>query len=189
MSCDSKIFVVKFKALIKCEGCAVMADSHERKQRDFLDSLYNEMKWKMLYYARRHLNDPQQAEDAVQNALVVACRRVEMVMQHEKPHAWLMEVLRRTVLDMRESIAVDYQRNSADLDNYQNIHYDDYHLIEYGDFLDLEDFKVIEMAIVQRYSIREIAEDLGISEEAAKKRKQRSLDRLRQKYFNEKETS
>ena len=166
-----------------------MADSHEQRQREFLDSLYNEMKWKLLYYARQHLNDPQQAEDAVQNALVVACRRVEMVMQHEKPQAWLMEVLRRTVLDMRENIAVDYQRNSVDPETYQNFHYDDHHLIEYGDLLNSEDFRIIEMAIVHRYSMREIAEDLGISEEAAKKRKQRSLDRLRQNYFKEKETS
>ena len=41
-----------------------MADSQEQEQQVFLDALYREMKWKLLYYARRHLNDPQQAEDA-----------------------------------------------------------------------------------------------------------------------------
>lgn len=77
-----------------------MADSREREQREFLDALYREMKWRLLSFARRHLNDPQQAEDAVQNALVVACRRIDVAMTHEKPQAWLMEVLRRIVLDM-----------------------------------------------------------------------------------------
>ena len=162
-----------------------MADSQEQEQRVFLDKLYREMKWKLLYYARRHLNDPQQAEDAVQNALVVACRRVDTVMVHEKPQAWLMEVLRRTVLDMRETIAVDYQRNSGDPELFQGIHYDDYHVAEYCDLLDSDDFELIEKTIVQRYSMREIAEDLGITEEAAKKRKQRATERLQRKYFEE----
>ena len=162
-----------------------MADSQEQEQRVFLDKLYREMKWKLLYYARRHLNDPQQAEDAVQNALVVACRRVDTVMTHEKPQAWLMEVLRRTVLDMRETIAEDYQRNSGDPELFQGVHYDDYHFVEYADLLTPGDFEVIEKMIVQRYSIREAAEDLGISEEAAKKRKQRATERLRQNYFEE----
>ena len=160
-----------------------MAGSKE--QQEFLDVLYRGMKWKLLYYARRHLNDPQWAEDAVQNALVVACRRVDTVMAHEKPQAWLMEVLRRTVLDMREIIAADYQRNSGDPELFQGVHYDDYHVAEYGDLLDLDDFELIEKTIVQRYSMREIAEDLGITEEAAKKRKQRATERLRRKYFEE----
>lgn len=162
-----------------------MADSREQEQREFLDALYRDMKWKLLYYARRHLNDPQQAEDAVQNALVVACRRVDTVMAHEKPQAWLMEVLRRTVLDMRETIAEDYQKNSGDPEFFQGVHYDDYHIAEYSDLLEPEDFEVIEKTIVQRYSMREIAEDLGISEETAKKRKQRATERLRKNYFEE----
>ena len=162
-----------------------MADSQEQEQRVFLDKLYCEMKWKLLYYARRHLNDPQQAEDAVQNALVVACRRVETVMMHEKPQAWLMEVLRRTVLDMREKIAEDHQRNFGDPELFQGVYYDDYHVAEYSDLLDSNDFELIEKTIVQRYSMREIAEDLGITEEAVKKRKQRATERLRRKYFEE----
>lgn len=164
-----------------------MADSREQEQREFLDKLYREMKWKLLYYARRHLNDPQQAEDAVQNAMVVACRRVNTVIVHEKPQAWLMEVLRRTVLDMREKIAEDHQRNSGDPEIFQGIHYDDHHVVEYCDLLSPEDFDLIEKTIVQRASMREIAEDLGITEEAAKKRKQRATDRLRKNYFEEKE--
>ena len=44
---------------------------------------------------------------------------------------------------------------------------------------------MIEKTIVQRYSMREIAEDLGISEETAKKRKQRATERLRKNYFEE----
>ena len=162
-----------------------MADSQEQEKRVFLDKLYREMKWKLLYYARRHLNDPQQAEDAVQNALVVACRRVETVMMHEKPQAWLMEVLRRTVLDMRDTIAEEQQIESGDPELFQGVHYDDYHIAEYSDLLSPEDFEMIEKTIIQRFSIHEIATDLGITEEAAKKRKQRATKRLRQKYFEE----
>lgn len=164
-----------------------MAGSREHEQREFLDALYHEMKWKLLYYARRHLNDPQQAEDAVQNALVVACRRVDMLITHEKPQAWLMEVLRRTILDMREKIAEDFARNSGDPEIIQGVHYDDYHVAEFSDLLDPDDFEVIEKTIVQRWSLKQVAEYFGISEEAAKKRKQRATKRLRQNYFEKTE--
>ena len=89
------------------------------------------------------------------------------------------------MLDMRETIAEDYQMNSSDPELFQGVHYDDYHVAEYSDLLDSNDFELIEKTVVQRYSMREIAEDLGITEEAAKKRKQRATERLRRKYFEE----
>lgn len=52
---------------------------------------------------------------------------------------------------------------------------------EYGDLLPQEDFRLLKLVVLERYSYLEAAQELGISLEACRKRVQRIKQRLRQK--------
>ena len=160
-----------------------MTDTKEQERKQFLDALYREMDWKLRRFARKKLQNEHQVEDAVQDTMVVACERWEKVMAHPKPQAWLIEVMRRVLYETLRQLAKEAQTQTSSFDEFSGVHYDDYYRIEYLDLLDPEDFEVIEKTVVHRYTAREAAQELGISEEACKKRKQRATKRLQKNYF------
>lgn len=160
-------------------------NTQERDQ--FIENLYQEMNFKMRIYAARKLYRPDQAEEAVQNALVVLCRRAETVMKHPNPQGWLMVTIQKVVLSMNRETYKEETMIAGNLDDVQVHYHDDHHRAEYDKLLSPEDFALIEMVVVQRYTIPEAAQELGITTEAAKKRKQRATKQLREQLLgNEK---
>ena len=51
----------------------------------------------------------------------------------------------------------------------------------FGDVSDSEDFRLLKRLALEQYTIAELAQDLGISVEACKKRVQRARKRLQKK--------
>ena len=153
-------------------------NTQERDQ--FIENLYQEMNFKLRYLAMRRLSRPELAEEAVQNALVVLCEHAEKVQKHPNPQGWLMQTLINVIKTMNRKAEREASMVGDSLENVHAQYRDDYHAVEFGDLLSPEDFRLIELVAVQRYTIPEAARELGISDEACKKRKQRAAKRMRE---------
>ena len=160
---------------------------HTQERDEFIENLYQEMNFKMRIYAARKLIRPDQAEEAVQNALEVLCRRAEIVMQHPNPQGWIMITLQNVVKSMNRALRRDEAMIAGNLDDVQICFHDDHFRTEYDTLLSPKDFALIEMVVVHRYSIQEAAQELGITAEACKKRKQRGIKRLRKQILESEE--
>lgn len=163
-----------------------MAENSIQELDRFIEALYSEMNFKLRYLAKRRLSRPELAEEAVQNALVVLCEQAEKVMEHPNPRGWLMQTLINVIKAMNRKAEREATMVSGSLEDVHTQYRDDYHAVEFSDLLSLEDFRLIEMVAVQRYTIPEAAKELGISNEACKKRKQRAVKRMREQLLEEK---
>lgn len=152
------------------------------EQRQFIETLFREMHPMLLRFARAGLGSDELAEEAVQEVFLRACAAPEKVVEHEKPKGWTVKTLKNVLKEMyrkrdrmRELIATNSEFRNA-------VHCDDYFLIEYADILSPEEFELICKLKVDHYTVREAAEELGISVEACKKRSQRAMEKLRKKF-------
>lgn len=152
------------------------------EQRKYIDLLFHDMYPMLINYARTSLGSKEQAEEAVQDTFVKACKFPEKLIESENPKGWLVKALQNVLKEMyrkrdriRALLAAENERSEA-------IHYDDYFEAEYADLLEPEEFALIRKLKVYHYTIREAAEELGISEETCKKRSQRAMDKLRNKF-------
>ena len=163
-----------------------MGENFTQERDQFIEALYAEMNFKLRYLAMRRLSRPEFAEEAVQNALVVLCEQAEKVMKHPNPQGWLMQTLINVIKAMNRKAEREAAMVSESLEDVHPQYRDDYHAVEFGDLLSPEDFRLIELVVVQRYTIPEAARELGISDEACKKRKQRAAKRMREQLLEEK---
>ena len=107
-------------------------------------------------------------------------------MAHPNPQGWLVETLQFVVMSMNRKTDRETSVIQGSLDDVQPHHHDDYHEVEFRPLLSPEDYELIEMTVVQRYTIPEAAEELGITVEACKKRKQRAILRMRERFLEKK---
>lgn len=151
------------------------------EQRAFIELIFKDMHPMLMNYARCGLNSREQAEEAVQDTFLKACAYPDKLMGSENPKGWMVRTLQNVMKEMyrkrdrmRDLVASESERSKA-------VHYDDYFETEYADILAPDEFALIRRLKVDHYSVREAAEELGISEEACKKRSQRAMDKLRRK--------
>ena len=164
-----------------------MEEKRRRARDAFIENLYQEMGSLLRILAARKLHNPDLAEEAVQNALVVLCEKTDTVMAHPNPQGWLVETLQFVVMSMNRKTDREISVIQGSLDDVQPHHHDDYHEVEFRPLLSPEDYELIEMTVVQRYTIPEAAEELGITVEACKKRKQRAILRMRERFLEKKQ--
>ena len=149
----------------------------------FVEQLYIEMFPQLLVYANNALNDYSLAEEAVQDTFKVACVKIEDFISSDNPRGWLTNTLKNVIRNMRRArhrlnsimvsiIAIDETAMCAtpDLENPDLL---------YSDFAGSRDYALLKQIAVEKYSMVEIAEELGISVEACKKRVQRAKKRLK----------
>lgn len=74
---------------------------------EFENSLNNHLD-ELLSFARKRLNDPQLAADAVQDSMLKALKARDKLRKNESTRAWLYRILRNTITDLyrRNSVAV-----------------------------------------------------------------------------------
>lgn len=151
------------------------------KQRAFIESLFKEMYPMLLRYAKANLDSKEMAEEAVQMVFLKACSAPKKLMNSANPEGWTVQALKNVLREMYRKRDRMQELVVANTKLSKTVHYDDYFDAEYGDILSPEEFALIRRLKVDCYSIREAAEELGISEEVCKKRSQRAMDKLRKK--------
>ena len=158
--------------------------SLDKEQANEIEALYKEMSTKLYIYAVNALGSSSLAEEAVQEVFRIVCTKPEEVLTSVNPAGWLIVALKNVINNMRRSqarlsrlliSAVAYEdiimESEEKAENYELL---------YSDLMKKEEFELLKKIAVEKYSIREAAEELGINVEACKKRVQRAKNKLRQ---------
>ena len=157
-----------------------MAEMGDYEQQ-FIRALYEDLRWMMMRRATKHYGDPDLAEEVVQAALVTACEKVADALTSDNPRRWMMAILKFKIMEADRARKKINQHEQCGVECLPGVQVDDYHRAEFSDLVDTESFELIEKTGVQGFTAREAAEAFGITEEACKKRKQRTLKEMKRK--------
>ncbi|NLL39841.1 MAG: hypothetical protein GX254_09700 [Clostridiales bacterium] len=151
-------------------------------QRYAIEKYYYEMYYALLAYAKSALNERSLAEEAVQDTFRIACAKADDFLSSSNPNGWLLNTLKNVIHNMIRSRAylnrILVSSWDFDMHLFQDTNSPDPDFI-YSDLVDCEDYKLIKKIALDKYTILEVAQELGISVEACKKRVQRAKKRLK----------
>lgn len=151
----------------------------EDQESEQLERLYCEMYDRLFCYANAVLSDPLRAEEAVQETFRIACGKHSAVLKSENPQGWLVNALKGVLRNFSRKDA-RYNRLFVP---FQDEH-DGERSVElslellYQDIAETREYKLL-MKLAEGGSVRELAKGMGISENACKKRIQRSRQYLK----------
>ena len=157
--------------------------SSEPWQSD-LEQMYREVYQTIYAYALRILKDHALAEEAIQDTFCIACAKREQALSNPKPRGWLMLTLKHVMQNMLRSqrklqrllfLAAGEEQPTMEAPELLDVD------VLFSDLSDSEDFRLLKRIALEQCTIVELAQDLGISVEACKKRVQRARKRLQKK--------
>ena len=155
------------------------------EQDRFFTAIYLDRRKPLLEYAESNLHNHALAEEAVQQAFEIACRKIEDFQSSPNPQGWIFNAVRFVVFNMASRQRTE-SRVIAPVDEYRPdlvaAPADPLPLrVHFGQLVDSPQFWIVyEMEIVGR-TLAEIAIDLGVSEAACKKRAERARKHLQKK--------
>ena len=145
-----------------------------------LDKLILDNHDTLLGFACHFLNNPETAEDAVQDTYLVAQIRFDDMMTSPNPAGWLMNTLKNIIGDIYErrkrmrELFVPLDENHATTGFPSNPR------LEYEGIVGGKDLDLLLWVYCDELSYQEAADRLGINLSACKKRIQRAKIRFRQ---------
>lgn len=139
---------------------------------------------RLLIYAKSALGDSDAADEVVQDTFQLACEKIENLQASLNPDGWLMKALKFVILNKRRKL---YRENAlfiAGREPDENIAAPPQEIsVEWEaaciEILGEEDYKLLRQVALKQSTIREAAEDFGLSEDSASKRIQRGKKKLR----------
>ena len=155
------------------------------KQRKQIDSLYDKNYDFLVSYAWGSLKNMSLAEEAAQETFAIACEKPDQVCNCPNPEGWLVNTLKNVIHNMErrraaaERVVTDCLGDKLDLlpgpGNQLDLK------LLYGNIADSEEFRIMMALGPEGMSMPELAEELGISYSAAKKRAERARKILQKK--------
>jgi RNA polymerase sigma-70 factor (ECF subfamily) len=162
-----------------------MMTLNNNNQDLFIENLYREMFTQLNIYAQSALRDRSLGEEAVQDTFRIACIKIDELIASSNPKGWLMNTLKNVISNIRRSRArllrMLYTASEMNEASFGSTHDDIDPEIMYGGIISTEEFNLLKKIVLERYSMLEAAEELGISVEACKKRLQRAKDKFKKK--------
>jgi len=154
-----------------------------------IEQLYQEMHDVLYSYAKNALDSPPLAEEAVQEAFCIACEKSGQCLQSNNPKGWLMKTLKNVIQNTKRQRAkmnmlaiISLGSEESDLlATYNEVDVD----VLYGDVAAREDYQLFKLVALKGCSMKEAADEFGISVEACKKRVQRIRKYLQEKFSQE----
>ncbi len=164
-------------------NCGVKIVGLSMEQDRQIEIFYRELSAKLFIYAVNSLDNESLAEEAVQETFRIACTKPEEFLGSSNPKGWLVKTLKNVINNIRRSQArlnrmlmsaiplEDVIVEATDKSEYIDI--------MYSDLIKKEEYELLKKIVVNQYSIFDIAQELGISVEACKKRVQRAKMKLK----------
>lgn len=159
-----------------------------QEETEFLKQLFQKIYANLLRYASIDLDDPSQAEDAVQEAFHLACRKIDVLMESDHPELWMTRTLRNVIRNRRREAAkhrercVSLEALETELPDGRTPE-DASPLPETVPGVSREQLSLFYAVTLEGESYAETAKRLSLSEAACRKRVQRTRERLR-RYYN-----
>lgn len=154
-----------------------------QQQKTQISQLYAEYFVLLLCYAEGVLRDHDVAEEAVQETFRIACTKASQLLSSENPGGWLMNALKNTLHNQKRFFARLHRALPI-------VPFDEAFLGETAPPEDLEltistlltpeEYRLYRRLIAGGEPVLRVAEDLGISVSACKKRAQRVREKLRE---------
>jgi len=148
-------------------------------QKEMIGQLMRQYAPLMVQLTFRRTGDPQLSEELVQETFLTACKKADIICNHEKPLAWLYQTLQ--YLTMKEINRACHSREQSSEELQDIAAADDppaFHEI-LPRTLTTEERRILILRFEHRLPHREIAEALGISEAACRKQVSRALQKCR----------
>jgi len=161
----------------------------KKHQKDFIEQIYREMFTQLYILAEIMLHNTSLSEEAVQDTFILACIKVDDVMDSPNPKGWMVNTLKNVIYNMRRSNR-RFSKHILLLDEIDSLSAGgtpeelNPNLI-YGDLVSKEEYDLIKRVAIDNCTMLELSEELGITVEACKKRVQRAKTKFRKKYFIE----
>lgn len=151
---------------------------------DFIESLYRKKAPLLYHYARTLFNNSSLAEEAVQETFIVACINFEKLQKSPNPEGWIMNTHKNVCRNIQKTRNY-YLKKMLSLD--ETIHPSSYESSfnienDLEDFVTSEEFLILKKIILDGYSHKDLATELGISIDACKKRFQRAKQHFRKNF-------
>ena len=159
----------------------------DKDEDQFISALYEDMFNKLLMYANTALSNRSLAEEAVQETFRIACMKIDDVKASENSRGWLVLTLKNVIRNMQRELASlnklfvtsvsiydeNFMEKTADqIDVNKRVENSEVDIL-YSDLLSPDEYKLLKMIVLYKYSIKEAAAEFGISLETCKKRIQR----------------
>lgn len=159
-----------------------------REQGRNIARLYKEMYYNLYTYAYGILRERELSEELVQETFRIACDKPLELLSSANPQGWLMNTLKNVIWNARRKRATIAKyivaAETVDIDQIANHDPSGNIDLMYSGLISEEEFQLVKRVAVERYTMLEAAEELGISVETCKKRVQRAKAKLR-KHFEE----
>lgn len=150
-----------------------------------LEELYEEMYDTMHGYAQFLLSSDALAEEAVHEAFRIACQRPDAISESPNPRGWLMVTLRNVIRNTRRversAREVMWKYTSARLREAAATDLEVEIDLLYEDLFQTDDFELLKKKVLGGKTHYEIAQELGISVAACRKRFQRAKEKIQKK--------
>ena len=153
-----------------------------REEEKYIEQLYREMYTCLFFYAKNAQGNKTLAEEAVQDTFRIACIKPESLMSSKNPRGWLINTLKNVIRNRRRTEArlnnlLLAAMSACEPQSKATVAAAEFHAA-YADALGKDDFQLLINIVIRRYTMLEVAEELGITVEACKKRVQRAKKRL-----------
>ena len=158
------------------------------EQKKTIYELYHALYELLVVYANSTLHNPALAEEAVQEAFAIACKKPTQVCSSPNPKGWMVNTTANVIRNI-----VSRQRTAckiiADLPEYRPelvaVPEEPLDLrLQYGDLADTKEFQLIYAMAVEGKSLIELADELHISVDACKKRAERARKYLQKRIIH-----
>ena len=166
------------------------------EQELFFEQLYRNFFPELKIYAIKSLRNDVQAEEVVQDTFHEALQKIDVLISHENPEAWLVLTLRNKIWNYRRSIGKSRERIlSLDTGVIEELGWEDATIEAVLDKLTVRDTEkqvrqaltdeeqyILRRLIFEEATHREVAQELGISVWTSQKRLERIRDKLEKKF-------
>ena len=132
-------------------------------------------------YAFTILKDEYLAEDAVQNAFIIAIANKNEYEASPNPMGWIMIALKNSIYDIlrwKKKASAELSEALISEFSYKEDPAHDVDIM-YSDLLSQEDFRLLKLVVLDKYTLSQAAQEFGISPYVCAKRIQRAKIRLK----------
>lgn len=152
------------------------------EQQRMIENLYRQAYRKLLVYARSGLRNLSIAEEAVQDTFKIACVKVDDLETCPNPHGWLMSTLKFVMRNIQKKQKhTNALFSDRELDESITVSPPDIRVetaVTCEEVLGQTDYLLLKRVTLKEATIRDAAQEFGLSEAACSKRIQRSKKKL-----------
>lgn len=157
-----------------------------QKVLDYIETLYREMASMLFHYSNLLFETPSIAEEAVQETFIIALINYKKLISCPNPKGWVMNTHKNVCRNIQKT-QTNYLKHILSIEQFnlspQSIEEDFEFETDIANLVSSEDFNILKKIILDGYSYKDLAIELGISIAACKKRFERAKKRFRKNFF------